>query len=111
MVLGIQIIGTLFGIFMLYYSYIRFKRREFTRTEFTFWFITWVAFVLITLFPRFIDPISVVGGFHRPLDVYIVAGFMFLIGITFYTYTLTRQNQKQIERVVRRIALEKKKRK
>jgi hypothetical protein len=44
--------------------------------------------------------------FSRRMDFFIVLGFMFLIGITFYTYTLVRINQNKIDNVVRKIAIE-----
>ncbi len=108
MVLGIQIMGLLFGVFMLYYSFLHFKRQLFTKKELAFWGIVWIIFLIVTLFPGTIEFIIKPFAFARSFDVYIVAGFLFLVGITFYNYTLTRKNQKQIEKVVRKIALERK---
>lgn len=109
MVLGIQIAAFLFGVFMMYYSFLRLKRREFTKKEFSFWIVIWVFFIVLTLVPGIIEPITKKAGFIRLLDVYIIAGVMFLIGIAFYNYTLTKKNQKQIENIVRKIAFEKEK--
>ena len=106
-ILGIQIAGFLFGLFFLYYSFLNYKRREFTAKEFTFWVVAWVAFILIAVFPSVLDPIVQYGGFFRALDVLIVSGFLFLIAAIFYTYTITRKNQKQVETVVRAIAIKK----
>lgn len=108
MVLGIQIAAFLFGIFMMYYSFIRLKRKEFTKKEFVFWTVIWVVFIIATSVPDLLEPFFRKLNFARKLDAYIIGGFMFLIGITFYIYTLTRKNQKQIEEIVRKIALEKK---
>lgn len=107
MVLGIQVAGFLFGLFMIYYSFLNYKRREFTAKEFSFWLFLWVIFIIVTLFPFVLDPIVKTFGFFRVLDLLIISGFLFLIAAIFYTYTLTRKNQKKLEAVVREIAMKK----
>ena len=107
MVLGIQIAGLLFGLFFLYYTFINYKRNEFTAKEFALWVIAWIAVIVIAFFPALLDPIVKYGGFFRALDVLIVSGFLFLIAAIFYTYTITRKNQKQVETIVRAIAIKK----
>ena len=96
MVLGIQIAGFLFGLFFLYYTFINYKRKEFTAKEFALWVIIYVAVIIISFFPSLLDPIVKYGGFFRALDVLIVSGFLFLIAAIFYTYIITRKNQKQL---------------
>ena len=108
MVLGIQVAALLFGLFMVYYSFLRLKRKEFTKKEFMFWMVVWVLFIIATSAPDVLEPFFRKLSFARKLDVYIISGFMFLIGIAFYTYTLTRKNQRQIDEIVRKIAFEKK---
>ena len=108
-ILGIQIAGFLFGLFMTYYSFLNYKRKQFTTKEFGFWISIWVLFVLIVLVPSILDPIVKTFGFLRTLDLLIISGFLFLIAAIFYTYTLTRKNQKQLETIVREIAIKGKK--
>ena len=105
MVLGIQIAGILFGLFMIYYSFLNYKKKEFTVKEFAFWTVVWIFLIIVTLFPYILDPIVKYFGFFRALDVLIVSGFLFLIIAIFYTYTLTRKTQKQVEAVVREVAI------
>ena len=111
MVLGIQIAGLLFGLFMAYFSFLNYKRKEFTVKEFSFWLLVWISFIVISLFPSILDPIVKFGGFFRALDVLIVSGFLFLILAIFYTYTITRKNQKQLETIVREVAVKRNKKK
>ncbi|MBI2653427.1 DUF2304 domain-containing protein [Candidatus Woesearchaeota archaeon] len=108
MVMGIQIAGFLFGLFMLYYSFLNYKRKEFTTKEFSFWVLVWLAFVAVALFPSILDPITQRFGFFRTLDVLIITGFLFLISAVFYTYTVVRKVQRKVEVVVREIAMRKK---
>ena len=107
MVLGIQIVGFLFGLFMLYYSFLNYKRKEFSAKEFVFWAVLWAAFIIVALFPTVLDPVVKSFGFFRTLDMLIISGFLFLIMINFYTYRLTRKNQKQLEAIVRDMAIRK----
>ena len=107
-ILGIQILGILFGFFMIYYTFLQYKRKEFTIKEYSFWFIFWSAFVIITLFPQILDPVLITLNIARTLDFFIIAGFLLLIFVTFYTYTIVRKNQRNLEEVVRNMALKRK---
>ena len=107
-ILGIQILGILFGFFMMYYTFLEYKRKEFTIKEYSFWFIFWGFFVIITLFPQILDPVLKTLNIARALDFFIITGFLFFIFVIFYTYTIVRKNQKNLEEIVRQIALKKK---
>ena len=107
-ILGIQILGVLFGFFMMYYTFLQYKRKEFTIKEYVFWFLFWAAFVAVTLFPQMLDPILITLNIGRTLDLFIIGGFLFMVFIVFYTYTLVRKNQKKLEEVVRNIAIKRK---
>ena len=111
MVLGIQIAGSLFGLFMVYYSFLHYKRKEFTTKEFTFWLILWVIFILVAIFPYLLDPLVKKIGFLRALDLLTIVGFIFLITAVFYTYTITRKTQRKLEAVVREVAIKSDKKK
>ncbi|MBW2976417.1 DUF2304 domain-containing protein [Candidatus Woesearchaeota archaeon] len=104
-ILGIQILGILFGFFMMYYTFLQYKRKEFTTKEYSFWFTFWGAFVVFTLFPQILDPMLATLNIARALDFFIIAGFLFLTFVIFYTYTLMRKNQRKLEEIVRKIAL------
>ena len=111
MVLGIQIAGFLFGLFMLYYSFLNYKRKEFTAKEFISWVAVWSLFIIVTLFPFVLDPILKPLGFFRALDFLIMSGFLFLIAMIFHTYSLTKKTQKQVEAIVRYVAIKKSRKK
>jgi len=108
MALGIQIIGILFGLFMIYYTFLNYKRKEFTLKEFSLWSVFWILFMFIAAFPYYLDPIVKTFGFLRALDLLVICGFLFLSTAIFYTYTVVRKNQKQMEKLVREIAIKKK---
>ena len=106
-ILGIQIAGFLFGLFMLYYSFLNYKKRSFTSKEFSFWVLLWSLFIIVVIFPVVLDPILKPLGVFRALDFLIMSGFLFIIAMVFYTYTLTRRTQKQVEVIVRSVAVKK----
>jgi len=109
MILGIQILGALFGLFMIYYSFLSFKRKEFRKGEFIVWIFLWISFMIVTLFPNLLNPFIETLSLARRMDFYVILGFIFLIGLGFYSYRISRKNQEKIENIVREIAVKKEK--
>jgi hypothetical protein len=108
MITGIQILGILFGLFMIYLTYIYQKRRELSAKEGLFWSALWVAFVLISVVPSALNfLVKDVLSMSRPLDFLIIVGFMFLIGVTFYNYRSLKRSERRLEEIVRKIAITK----
>ncbi|MFH1052954.1 MAG: DUF2304 family protein [Candidatus Woesearchaeota archaeon] len=104
--LGIQIIGVLFGLFMLYITFLHNKRKEFTVKEGLVWAILWLGFIFITLFPTQLNYfVKDVLTMQRPLDFYIILGFIIIIGTLFHTYSLVRRLQKKTDDLVSKIAI------
>ena len=109
MELGIQIAGLLFGLLLMYYSFLNYKRKEFSVKEFSFWSLLWLVFIIVAIFPSVLDPVSKTLNFARTFDLLVISGFLFLMLTVFYTYIITRHNQRKIEAVVREMAIRKKK--
>lgn len=108
MIAGIQIIGILFGLLMMYLLYLKIKRGEFTIKESVFWSACWIIFLFVSVWPNALDLLSwKVLELSRTMDLIIILGFIFLTGISFYMYTLIRQNQKQVDAIVRNLAIKK----
>lgn len=104
--LGIQLIGILFGAFMLYFSFLHYKRREFTGAEFSGWILIWVCVSLVALFPNSLDIlVKKILNLKRPLDFFIICGFLFLVFLSFYNYSATRKMEKRIQKLVSALAL------
>ncbi len=107
MVLGIQIFGGLFGLFLIYFTFVLYKRKDLTFNEWGFWSVFGIVFVIISLFPRLLDSVVATLSLGRKMDLFIILGFMFLIMAVFYIYQVTRRNQKKLEELVRNLALKK----
>tara|TARA_Y100000310_G_C20240075_1_gene604225 strand:+ start:66 stop:386 length:321 start_codon:yes stop_codon:yes gene_type:complete len=105
MIAGIQIIGILFALIMLYVTFLHQKRKELSSLEFSFWLILWFIFIYVTAFPSSLDFIVKSLNVTRAFDLLIVLGFLFLISLGLYNYFLEKNNRKKIEKIVRKIAL------
>ncbi|MAG15646.1 hypothetical protein CMO88_01140 [Candidatus Woesearchaeota archaeon] len=111
MPLGIQVFGLVFSAFILYMSFLYYKKKEFTLTEWSFWALFAILFATLSVFPQVLDPIVRSLNLGRKLDLFIILGFMFLIATTFYTYRVARNTDKRVEELVRNMAIEKEKKK
>lgn len=111
MILGVQMVGVFFGLFILYISFLHYKRQEFTGREYGFWSFFSVIFILMSLFPTILDPVIETLDIARKMDLLIMLGFIFLIGTTFYIYSLVRRTQKNVEDIVKEIAFKRAKKK
>ena len=109
MVLGAQIAGFLFGMFMLYYSFLNYKKKEFSMKEFVLWILLWGIFIVVALFPSILDPLSKTLNFARTFDLLVIGGFIYLAFATFYNYSVIRKTQRQLETVVREISFKRSK--
>lgn len=105
-ILGIQLIGIMFGVFMVYLTFLNHKQNKLTVKEWMVWLGIWVMFEVVTLFPSILNPVLETLNLYRAMDFYISLGFLFLIFITFYIYSTLRSLQQKVEAVVRNIAFE-----
>lgn len=111
MLLGIQIVGGLFALFMLYLTFLHRKKNDFSSKEYILWVILWLVAIGVTIFPNVLHPFTNVLRLQRNMDLIIIAGFIFLIGLTFNNYILLTKTENKVEKLVRRVALEQEKQK
>ena len=105
MILGIQILGLIFGLFLAYLSFLHYKRREFGKLQFLFWEILWIGFTFIILFPRITETLIQGLNIARAMDFFMILGFMFLVLFTFYNYLTINKIKQKLEEKVREEAL------
>ena len=106
-VIGIQVIGAVFGLGLLYITFVHLKRSEFTLKEFIAWAALGAVFIVVSLVPSIVFPLAEAINLTRPLDLFIILGFIFLVSAMFYVYAVMRATQHKLELLVRRLALEK----
>lgn len=106
-ILGIQILGMLFSLVMIYFTFLHYKRKEYPVETFLFWIVLWIGFIFMAIFPTSLDfVIKDVLKFGRRLDFFIIGGFIFLIALVYYNYVTVKSVRIKMEKVIRRIALE-----
>lgn len=103
--LGIQILGVIFALFMGYFSFVYFKRREFSLPVLILWEILWFALIFVTIFPTSTNFFLEKLGLARAMDFFMILGFMVVLGLSFYNYIVVGRLQKKIEKLVRKEAL------
>ena len=105
MFLGIQIIGIIFGLLMIYFSFLHYKRQEFSKIQFLFWEIVWAGFIIVVIFPKITNGIVHKMGVNRAMDLLTILGLMFITFMTFYNYASIYKLKQKLEVKVRKDAL------
>jgi len=108
MVFGIQVIGIVFSIGLLYFTFLNYKRNEMNSAEFVFWEALWLLFAYVVLFPYSLGFIADTLHLVRLMDLFTISALMFLVVLTYYNYTINMKMRKKIEQIVRAVALRKK---
>jgi len=107
MLMGIQLIGIAFGLFMAYLTYLYYKRKNLSFNDLAIWMAIWAGFVFVTIFPEALEGFVKPLMFYRLLDLLMVVSFMVLFVLIFLMYSTNRKNEQKINRIVREIALKK----
>ena len=105
-IIGFISMAALF-IFLIYYTFLHYKREELTIKEYSFWIFLWALFILVAAYPAILNPIVSSLKVLRKMDFLTILGFMFLTGSMFYIYTIVRNSQKRLEEIVRNMAIKK----
>lgn len=99
--IGIQILAILFAIWMTYFSYLHFRRGEFSKIEYISWQILWLGLVVVVIYPSSVNFILQTFKIVRTFDLVVIVGIVVLFGVSFRNYVLLKRTEKKIENVVR----------
>lgn len=100
-----QVIAVLFALFMLYIVSIHKKKSALSYFEVLFWYCTWIAFILIAIFPELLLGIADTLRFARVFDLLTVIAFMIISVLVITNYFLQKENARKIEEYIRKIAI------
>lgn len=103
--IGIQIVAIIFALWMIYFTFLHFRRKEFKRVEFLFWQILWIGLIIIVIFPKSVEFILKTFSITRTFDLVVIVGIVILFGITFRSYVVIRRLEKRVEEFTRKEAL------
>jgi hypothetical protein len=83
-----------------------FKKKNESLVMFLFWLITWIAVIVIALFPYLIEKINLlIGGAGSGINSFIGAAFIFMFFIVYRIYTKTNRLENQLHQMVLNIGL------
>lgn len=103
--IGIQILAILFVVWMTYFSYLHYRRREFSLFEFIFWQLMWVGLTVVVVLPKSVDFILKSFSISRTFDLVVIVGIVLLFGITFRNYVLLKRTERKVEEMTRQLAM------
>lgn len=102
----IQFLGIIFGLGMMYFTFVRYKRKELTSGEALLWWSGWLLLMIVAIIPSALDVIIAPLNFYRRLDFFVVIGFFVLLGVGFWNYSNLKKLEKKLETYVRNEALQ-----
>ena len=91
----IQLLGIIFGLSMVYFTFVKYKRKELRKQEFLIWQTCWIVLIFIAIIPSVLDPIIAPLNFYRRLDFFVVIGFFVLLGLGFYNYSIKKKMERK----------------
>jgi len=103
--IGIQILAIIFALWMIYFSFLHFRRKEFSLKELVLWMILWIGLIVVVIFPKSIDFILKTFSITRTFDLVVIVAIVVAIGVTFRNYVIIRRLEKRIEDFVRKESL------
>lgn len=104
----IQIVIIIFALFALSRAFLRFKDNKLTQNEFLFWVFLWVVVIIVSIIPGITSILSRQFGIGRGIDLVLYVSIIAIFYLIFRLYVKLESVEKEITRVVRKIALDSK---
>jgi hypothetical protein len=109
MITIIQVLILIFALFAWSRVALRLKDKSIRIWEFVFWSAIWLGIIIFSLTPALLQFISGVLGIQRATDLAIYVSIIVLFYLMFRIYVKVDKQGQDITKVVRNVALKKKK--
>ena len=87
----------------------RFRKKDITRREFYYWLVFWLVILVAVIFLKQIDAwVGSLGFEAKGLDVLVYGAVIFLFYLIFRIYIRIEKIEKNITKLVRKVALDEK---
>lgn len=106
MIPGVQIIGVVFSLIMIYMTYVYYKRNNYSKNSMILWLTVWILVLLLVSIPETVYGIMQALQIERTADFFVLAGFTFFSVIIFYMYVVIKKTARKMEDFVRETAIE-----
>ena len=103
-VLFSQIFSLILAAITISKSYVDFRARRESLQMFVLWTLTWVAIVVVALFPSIVDVLTVRGG-QAGIGRFLGMALVFLFFLLYRIYVKLERLEQQITILVQEIAL------
>lgn len=103
--IGIQIVAILFALWMTYFTFLHFRRKEFGKIEAVMWQVLWIGLIVVVVFPHSVNFILKTFSISRTFDLIVIIGIVILFGITFRNYIILKRTERKVEDLVSTDAL------
>jgi hypothetical protein len=107
----IKIFFTLFALFALSRAVIRFYTKDLNLKELIFWSILWLGMIILVFIPGKTNFLAKILGMERGNDAMFFLGIVALFYASYRLYVKANEQEKEITRLVRALALKNVKRK
>lgn len=111
MIIGLQIVGILFSLGMIYFAVLHYKRGEIGAVEISSWVLIWSVTIFVTIFPNILRDFARTFAVSRLFDLMVVGGFFLVLTMVTYSYVRTKKLEKKMEALIRKEAIVSAKRK
>jgi len=104
-IIGVQLLLLFFGLFMVYVVYVHWRKKSMGGKVFGSWVALWLVFLVFTLFPKLLEPLIKELFIVRVMDLGMIGAFMVLTFITVENNLKISKYEKELEILVRRLAI------
>lgn len=101
----IKILFTLFALFALSRAIIRFYSKDLNLKELIFWSVLWVGLTFLVFVPGKTTFLAKILGMERGNDAMFFLGIIALFYASYRLYVKSNEQEKEITRLVRALAL------
>lgn len=102
MIIGLQIVGILFSLLMIYFAVLHYRRGEIGTHEIVVWIVVWVFTILATMFPDMLRTYAETFAVSRLFDLMVVGALILSLYMISAVYVRTRKIEKKVEEFVRK---------
>ena len=104
--LVIQILIALFALFAIARAVAQYKEGRVPRTWFAFWVLFWLSAAVVTALPWTTEVLARLVGVGRGVDAIMYLSLVVLFYLVFRLFVKVEDVERQITKLVRKIALE-----
>jgi len=105
-IIGVQLVLLFFGFFMMYVLYTHWRKKNIGKAVFIGWLGLWLIFLIFTMFPEILEPLIKELFIVRVMDLGMIGSFMILTYVTIENNIKIKRYEKEIEAIVRKLAIQ-----